>query len=169
MFRKGLLLLALGFAAATAAGACTALPLPGVDGGVLVDSGPPYVEPTLTEIQRRIITPSCGLMSCHGSESQPAARLGLRSGETHGNVVNQPATTRFDCYDAGVPDGAPQLVLVTPGNLAESFLWTKVNAMGDGELGPMCRGRQMPRTGQRLPQYALDAIRTWIEQGALDN
>lgn len=168
MFRKGLLLLSLFMLAGTVGGACTAPPPPGVDAGV-PDAAPPYVEPTLAEIQRRIITPSCALSSCHGSETQPAARLGLRTGQTHGNLVNRPANTRFDCYDAGVPDGAPQLILVTPGNLDESFLWAKVNAMNDGELAPMCRGRQMPRTGQRLPQYALDAIRSWIEQGAQDN
>ncbi len=47
---------------------------------------------------------------------------------------------------------------VTAGNLEESLLWRLVNSDD--------RGERMPLDGDPLPKTELDAIRTWIEQGA---
>ena len=153
-------------------GACTSLP--GLDGGVAAkDSGPAPVDPTFAVIQRRILTPSCGLMSCHGSAVAPAGHLLIRDGESYAQLVGVRAYTRFECMDGGIPDGCdpdagPHLIRVVPGSPDDSFMMQKLE-MDDMHLGVMCRGREMPRTGQRLGQIYRDAIREWIAQGAQNN
>lgn len=87
---------------------------------------------------------------CHTAE-EPKADLVLEPGQGYGQMVDRRSGQ------------APDLNLVTAGDLERSYLWMKLDQRprsGDG----------MPRTlfgGKRLPPAELDRFRRWIEDGAL--
>ena len=119
-------------------------------GGDDVLAPPPGIEPTLTSIQTSVFTPSCALPGCHAPPS-PQRGMDLSEGMAHANVVNVPSGEQ------------PQLNRVTPANPNDSYLYMKVT--GD----PRILGSRMPRGAAPLTSEALEAIRSWIESGALDN
>lgn len=90
-----------------------------------------------------IFTANC--VGCHGG----TANLFLTSSQAYDNLVNVPAQTG-SC--AGV-------MRVAPGNSSQSALYLRVNGM--------CSER-MPQGGS-LSQNEIDLIRSWIDQGALNN
>ncbi len=127
------------------------------------DAGPAPIEPKLSVIQQRILTPGCALSSCHGSAA--AGRLSLVEGRSHAQLVNVPSVKPAGCGDAGV---AVPRVRVMPGDPERSFLVDKL-AHDTAWLSARCQGTSMPQANPMLDAAAVQAVRTWIAQGALDN
>lgn len=101
---------------------------------------------TLSEIQSKIITPTCATTGCHTGPS-PTGGLDLSAGKAFANLVN-------------VKSGEePQLLRVAPGNSSASFIIRKLNGSGTSV---------MPPSG-KLNQALIDSISSWIDRGALDN
>jgi hypothetical protein len=122
---------------------------------VSVDSAqeePPPVETvTLSSIQASIFTPRCAIEGgCHAGVD---AQLGqdLSDGKTHASIVGVESQE------------IPGLLRVAPGDPDGSYLLMKVS--GD----PRIAGERMPYGGPYLETGEIEAIRAWIEAGALDN
>lgn len=118
----------------------------------------PPVEPKLSDIQRRIFNVSCTFSSCHSLQERKG-NMTLVSGQARTNLVdvdpdNEPARNR----------GKKRVV---PGDPSKSFLYHKL--MQTPDLLAIDEGDPMPQVGTRLPQQKIDAIRMWIERGALDD
>jgi hypothetical protein len=120
-----------------------------------------------------IFEKSCGIAgaNCHGDPgvtTQARPFLGYFNGGT------DPAQVAHAIV--GVPSQEdPAMELVTPGNLARSFLWQKVDdtqceqARDCADRGyPDC-GAPMPYDNPALDDSALDTIARWIAQGAKTN
>jgi hypothetical protein len=89
----------------------------------------------------------CGGELCHGGLAQGAF--------PYSQLVNV-QMTRDTCD--------PSLVLVSPGNLGQSYLLNKLTGIG------MCPGTSMmPKMGQPLPASEIQTIADWICQGAQNN
>ena len=112
------------------------------DTGVEIDPGEPA---TFTEVRDEILLNSCAFSSCHGS--QGAGDLTLTSEGAYDALVNVPSL------------GVPGETLVIPGNAADSYLMMKM-AGADGITGD-----EMP-PGSILDTDKLDAVRSWIDNGA---
>lgn len=114
------------------------------------------IAPNLSVLQTMVFTPSCavGGSTCHsgtapqlGFDTSTAAKVLM----TGSNVI---ATETFNSM------GVTRIV---PGDHAASYLWLKVT--GATGITPV----QMPQTGQFLNNCQIDAIATWIDQGAQNN
>lgn len=114
--------------------------------------GPPEegLQPTLSSIQENIFSPSCAVSGCHAG-SDPQQGMNLSAGQTRENVVNVQSNER------------PALFRVEPGAPDSSYLVHKI------EGRPSIVGRRMPLGQAPLSQEEINAIRTWIENGAPDN
>ena len=112
-----------------------------------VDNG--AIVPTLTSIQNNIFTPRC--ISCH-SGSTPPAQLNLEDGLAYSNLVG--VSRPFD----------PEIRVIA-GNASASFL---VDKLENNNLGNS-RGDQMPLGGPYLDQNTIEAVKNWINAGALNN
>jgi|SRR6188768_4100940 len=104
-----------------------------------------------SDIQTRVLTPSCANSSCHGGSS-PKALLDLTAANSYnellGSVIqNTAAETRYPG-------------LVVPGKPDSSFLYIKVKGPRSDE------GVQMPERLPALPAAEIEAIRSWIQRGA---
>jgi hypothetical protein len=88
-------------------------------------------------------------LSCHTLD-EPKAELVLEPGRGYDQLVGRRSVQ------------VPALLLVAPGDAADSYLWRKLDgtaSVGDG----------MPRTlfgTRRLPDRELERFRAWIEDGA---
>lgn len=89
----------------------------------------------------------CASGACHGASQ--AAGLDLRSGNSHGNLVNVTATQSVAAR-------------VIPGNAQESYLIIKVE-------GRQTFGARMPLGGAALDNIDLTNLKNWINQGAKNN
>ena len=85
-------------------------------------------------------------VGCHGQDG--FAGLDLRAAGSHANLV-------------GVPASESSLLLVEPDAPAQSWLYLKLT--GQQNVGDF-----MPPTGL-LDATITEVVRTWIEEGALDN
>jgi mono/diheme cytochrome c family protein len=92
-----------------------------------------------------IFDASC--VGCHGPGGN--AGLDLSAGASWANLVD-------------VPSAETQLLRVHPSEPDSSWLYLKMTGAHDGV------GSVMPPSGP-LPTATLDLVRTWIEEGALDN
>jgi len=109
------------------------------------DEQPDGIKPNLTSIQEHVFTPICS--SCHGGVS-PAAGQDLSSIENSiENLIN-------------VDSSNPEFKRVLPGSPLASYLYLKVT--GDSKAGA-----RMPLGQPALPVETINAIKQWIEQGAL--
>jgi hypothetical protein len=89
-------------------------------------------------------------MGCHAG-MRPAESLSLEAGKAYAELVNVASS---QCATR---------TLVKPGAPASSYLMDKL-------LGAnLCMGSQMPKAGTSLPTAQIDAIRSWICQGAPNN
>ncbi|HAV22493.1 MAG: hypothetical protein A2X67_02790 [Ignavibacteria bacterium GWA2_55_11] len=111
------------------------------------------IEPSFASIQRVVFNASCSATSCHGSTAK--AGLTLTPGSSYANLVN--VTSQNDNAHS------PQFKRVLPGSPDSSFLWIKLTNPGPQQ------GDRMPQVGNSLPDEYLQAIRTWIVQGAQNN
>lgn len=125
--------------------------------GIFVSSesageGPPPQETvTLSTLQSTIFTPRCAIAGgCHAGVDAPFGQ-DLSSGKAFASIVGVESQE------------VPGLLRVKPGDPDNSYLLMKV--AGD----PRIAGERMPFGGPYLEVSEIDAIRKWIESGALDN
>jgi hypothetical protein len=114
------------------------------------------IAPIWSEIFTHVIDPRCS--SCHGGSG---GLSGLGDCNTaYANLVNV-ASVRLPTMDR-----------VEPGDPTISFAMHKLDGtqhtLDASCVGGDCKER-MPLGGPYLPQHALDAIRTWITNGALND
>ena len=116
----------------------------------------------LSTLQSAIFSQQCGnLASCHDSVV-PESGIDMTSAQaTHDSLVG--------VLSMGTYNGT-QMVLVSAGNAAASYLYYKVSIQGQDENpGSPMSGGQMPDTGQPLCAEKIDAIEAWINAGAQNN
>lgn len=118
----------------------------GGDAGCLIDS-------TFTSLYTSVLNSpaECNVAGCHASPGQ----YGLFYSDSKANVY-----ARIVGVDSGED---PAFKRVSPGQPANSYLYLKLS------MANPPAGARMPYGGQPLPQCALDAIRTWITNGAPNN
>lgn len=108
----------------------------------VVVEGSGFAEPTFSQVQQQVFTPSCALSGCHADADHPI----LRAGQAYGNLV-------------GVASSVG-LILVTPGDPDRSYLYIKITG------GPGMVGSRMPRGRGALSAANLAVVRDWIARGA---
>lgn len=109
---------------------------------------------TFTEVNERVIQPSCTLSaSCH----QSGARVALIDLQT------DPYGTLVGGMAKGAKAAAAGKILVVAGDPDASYLMEKLTSAMPTE------GVQMPFGGQPLNAERLDLVRSWIAGGALDD
>lgn len=111
---------------------------------------PDRIQPTLSSIQTNVFDTNCALSGCHRGSRAPLG-LDLSAGNARANLVNVESQERSNLFR------------VEPGDPDDSYLVRKI------EGGPDIVGDRMPRGRPPLSNEAIDAIRTWIENGAPDN
>jgi hypothetical protein len=125
-----------------------------VNGRPLDSSTPPEssnnnapVQATYADIQSKVFTLSCAVSGCH---TGPAAPLGLKleANSAFELLVNQPSQQESN------------FMRINPGDPANSYLVQKLE-------GTATSGLQMPRNQAPLPLETIQAIRDWIQDGAL--
>lgn len=111
------------------------------------------IEPTFSSIQSKLFNPSCTTSSCHGSTGKGG--LTLVAGSSYAALINVRSEN----------DGAhtPKFFRVLPGKPDSSFLYIKLTSPSS------LQGDRMPQVGSALSQQYTDAVRTWIQNGALNN
>jgi len=91
--------------------------------------------------------------ACHSVE-RADANLVLELDRAYDQLVS------VACSNPGAEDSG--LLRVVPGDVENSFLWTKVNLPGYSPL----HGDRMPILGEGLSESELDILERWIEAGA---
>jgi hypothetical protein len=118
-----------------------------------------------------VFTNDCGVVGCH-VPGNPTGGLILAPGFTYAQIVDVPAGEMN-----GIQLDGGTVNYVTPGDPDDSYVNIKINASllaalktSLGAAGGRT-GTQMPApsTGSTLTQTQLEAIATWIEQGAPNN
>jgi hypothetical protein len=105
----------------------------------------PALAPTLSSIQANILTPKCVNAGCHPGGGAP---MSLQNDQSFGALVGK--------------NSAYGRLRVAPGNANNSVLFLKVT----GAAGV---GSQMPLGLPPLSNDETNAIRDWINAGALNN
>ena len=105
------------------------------------------------EIVEAIFLPSCATPACHSSTAAQAG-LVLEAEAAYANIVNVPSTQVGD------------LDRVQPFDPAQSYLYLKITGQQASVGGS---GSQMPLGAPPLSQEAIETIRLWIEQGAVND
>ncbi len=121
-------------------------PLDSIDGSDNSNNDGP-VQANYADIQTRVFTLSCALSGCH---TGPAAPLGLRldANSAFDLLINQPSQQ------------VSELLRIKPGDPDNSYLVQKIE-------GTAASGSQMPRNQAPLSVKTIQAIRDWIQAGAL--
>lgn len=104
---------------------------------------------TFSFIQDSIFTPNCANAGCHSGAS-PTAGQNLAAGQAFANIVGIASTE------------VPALSRIEPGEPDNSYLVQKLE--GTAQVG----GR-MPLGAPALPNELVQALRQWINDGALNN
>ena len=114
-------------------------------------TGPtPNLEPTLSSIQREILSQRC--IGCHsGAGRFLPAGMNLTDGNSYASLVGVPSVEQ------------PALLRVAPGDPEKSYIVHKL----EGRAG--ITGAPMPLTGARLTDGQILVIKRWIELGAPNN
>jgi hypothetical protein len=139
MFRKALLVSTL---CLVACGKLKELPTEPNNGG----NEP--IDPTATfnRVQSEIFTPTCAALGCHDRLAHQEDQQ-LTANVAYSQVVNHPSVEM------------PQLMRVTPGDPANSYLYRKITGAG-------ITGDRMPQGGPYLSDAQIKLIRDWIRRGA---
>jgi hypothetical protein len=116
-------------------------------GGDPYDPNPPSLEASFSSIQANVFTPAC--TSCHIGALAPEGLM-LDSANSYGLLV--------DVESSQVED----LLRVDPGNPDDSYLIHKLQ-------GTAAVGERMPLGGPPLAPAAIETIRQWILNGAIDD
>jgi hypothetical protein len=112
----------------------------------------PPLDPTFATIQAEIFTPTCATSSCHDSDNREGG-LCLEEAESYAGLIDVEPST--------IPARQAGKLRVDPGNPDNSFLLDKVEGPGLNE------GARMPNERPALSAREIEAIRTWIAEGAL--
>lgn len=115
----------------------------------------PVPAPTWCDLESLVFEKNCSFTpaGCHTGPALEGARLNLEAGSWR-NLVCAPARTE---------DGAGRCRVV-PGNLEQSYLWSRLTGEGLGECDFRCNLMPWPRGGLCHEKYV--AIREWILAGA---
>lgn len=105
------------------------------------------IQPTLSSIQTNVFSTSCAVSGCHAGPN-PQQSLNLSAGQARENLVNVQSRER------------PELFRVEPGAPDNSYLIHKIEGRSS------IVGQQMPLGQEPLSPNEINAIRTWIEEGA---
>jgi hypothetical protein len=127
----------------TALASCTGGP---TDGGADAGAGIPA---KLSSIRSDIFTPNCSATSCHGGDN-PVRGFDLASDGVHARLVDVDSTVAGRKY-------------VVPGDADNSLLYIAVTEGLESE------GISRMPPGVILSDAKLEAIRAWIEAGAMDD
>ena len=106
----------------------------------------------MTDIQP-IFTTNCTTSSCHDSNA-PAASLDLTSGMAYSELVD---VASLGCASSGGRN------LITANDTANSYLIDKLSNTN------ICAGSGMPLIGDALSDSDIQAIISWVNEGALNN
>ena len=105
---------------------------------------------TLSSLQSTVFSQRCAFVGCHAGDF-PAEGLDLSEGAALDHIVGVPSSEQ------------PAFLRVKPGDAADSYLFMKL--VDD----PRIDGERMPLGDVPLDVTQLDAIMTWIENGAPNN
>jgi hypothetical protein len=119
-------------------------PPPNNDTSTLGDGN---VSPTLADIQSKVLDKNCATSGCHAGASAPQGLL-MDADHAFDLLVNQPS------------QGNPQALLIKPGDPENSYIVQKLE-------GTASVGAQMPLNASPLSVETIQAIKTWIQNGAL--
>ena len=118
------------------------------DDGTRPDGGG-QAEVSFADDIQPIFTASCAVGGCHGGGSTSGG-LTLAAGQSHAALVNVPAQQR------------PDLKRIRPVEPDSSYLYLKITGAEGVSIMP-------PPPSGSLPSDQITLIRTWIENGALDD
>ena len=103
---------------------------------------------TLESLQANLFNPNCAVSGCHSGGSAPLG-LALDDGQSYANLVSRSSVQQ------------PGKLRISPGDSANSYIVQKV----EGSAG--ISGNRMPRDRAPLQQSLIDALKLWIDNGAL--
>jgi hypothetical protein len=109
--------------------------------------GPPSETATFTRVQAEVFNPTCGIAGCHLGPASLAQEGLVLSGDAYPSIVGVRANQN------------PSIFRVTPGDLANSYLWRKITP------GQPVIGDRMPQTGS-ITEIQRRLIEDWIARGA---
>jgi len=103
---------------------------------------------TLDELQSLVFLPSCS--GCHtgGGDTLPSSMNFSSAADTYVSTIGFTSTED------------PRLSIIEPGQSTNSYLIRKLE-------GTQSVGQQMPLQGDPLPGWMVDAIKRWIDDGAI--
>ena len=112
-----------------------------------ITSGTPTIplSADFVSIQANIFTPNCALSGCHTATSA-AGGLRLDEANSFGDIFNQNSTE------------APASILIIPGDANNSYLVQKIEGSA---------GTRMPKDLPALSTEKIQAVRDWVNNGAL--
>ncbi len=116
-------------------------------------------KPTFTEIQEKILTPSCALSGCHASTADASYSLHglvLTANVAYENLVNK--------LSKNADAAALSLQLVKPFDADNSFLYHKITCDHQHHTGNF--GAHMPLGGNSLTNGQIELVKRWINTGA---
>ena len=116
-------------------------------------------KPTFTEIQEKILTPSCAISGCHASTSDASYAqhgLVLTADVAYNNLINK-LSKNADAASLGFN-------LVKPFDADNSFLYHKITCSHQHHSGNF--GAHMPIGGNSLTNGQVELIKRWINTGA---
>ncbi len=108
-------------------------------------------QPSLASIQANVFAVSCAVSGCHSGPTGPNLPQGM-------DLTSE--ANSFDNLVSVESVQSPGTLRVAPGDVANSYLVQKLE-------GTAAVGQRMPFGGAALDQATIDAIRTWIDNGAL--
>ncbi len=108
---------------------------------------------TLTQLQSQIFGPTCAVSGCHSGPTSNALPTGMNLTSTANSFA---ALVNVTSLQVGT------LNRVTPGDPNNSYLVQKLEGTAAG-------GVRMPQGGPFLDQAAIDMVRQWIADGAINN
>ncbi len=121
----------------------------------------PALQPTFSSINQSLLQVGCGVKqnNCHATGSTGIASGPSFSGNLYSTLVGAPA--------ANVLGTVRGLILVKPGDPANSFLLTKLRLTDPAN--PLYGSGQPASAPGSICAAAQDVIALWIAQGAQDN
>lgn len=105
---------------------------------------PVTINPTFSDIQNKIFNKSCALSGCHAGSIYPTLKE-----SAYNNIVNQ--------------QSSKGILLIKPGDPDNSYILQKI--LGSSIIN----GSRMPLNNSPLSEEKINAIKTWIKNGAENN